>query len=386
MDNAQQKIKEKIISLIPEQDVQRSNFLQQIDLIGSGSNSDIFYASLLSLFVHSSFKEDDAKKHWENIFSHYDFFLNKVKYNAGLRVVIFDYFTNLNPIISSPIIVEIHVFKETEKMAMVDSLTGIFNRRYFDINLKKELKRARRYDKDFSLIMIDLDNFKNINDTHGHVFGDKVLRKFATLLTNMSREEDIICRYGGEEFMVILPETAGNGALVFGERIRAGLKSDKFFKEYSITVSGGISSYPHGWKTVEELVENVDKALYEAKFSGKDCFIINTVENRRRKRYKKTWQITYQLIDPTLGQDDKQGETLTQDISIGGARIEISQKYELDAKLIITISLPNRERVVTVGKIVWAKKLKDDLYIYGLRFIDLKKEQLEGIRNFLPVE
>ncbi len=386
MDSAQQKIKEKIISSISEQDTQRDNFLQEVEKIAARSDNDFFCSSMLSLFIHSSFEEEEAKNHWKNIFRHYDFFINKLKYNTGLRVVIFDYFINLNHFTSSPIVVEIHLFKEAEKMAMIDSLTGIFNRRCFDINLKKELNRARRYDKDFSLVMIDLDNFKNINDTHGHLFGDEVLRKFASLLNDISREEDVICRYGGEEFVLILPETSANGALALGERIRAGLKSGKFFKIHNITVSGGISSYPYGWKTAVELVENADKALYEAKFSGKDCFIISKVEHRRRKRYQKTWQVTYQLIDPTSSQDDKPGKTVTQDISIDGAKIEIRQKYELDDKLILTISLPNEGKIIIVGKIVWAKKLKGDQYVYGLKFLSLKSEQLEEIRSFLPLE
>ena len=136
--------------------------------------------------------------------------------------------------------------------------------------MKKEAKRALRYGKTLSLLIIDLDDFKAINDTKGHLFGDDVLKRLAAILTSISREEDIPCRYGGEEFVVILPETSANGALTFAQRLRAEMHAEAFFLDNRITCSGGVATYPDTSDAIEDLLKNADKALYEAKLSGKD--------------------------------------------------------------------------------------------------------------------
>ena len=270
MNEKQLKTKQRVVSLLSDTDLQESSLLLEIEKLEKSPTSDSFHSELLKFFVHAIFAEDEAEIHWAKIFENYDYFLHELKHDVGLRVAIYDYFINLNKMISNPIMVEIRVFKETEKLAMVDSLTGLFNRRYFDVSLKKEINRAMRYGKDMSILMIDLDNFKNINDSKGHLFGDDVLKKFATLLTKISREEDILCRYGGEEFVTILPETNSIGTLNFAECLRLGMKDKEFFQENNITFSGGISSYPQAGVDASNFLDCADKALYKAKLSGKD--------------------------------------------------------------------------------------------------------------------
>ena len=274
MNDNQLKIMQRVLALLPDQDVWESSVLREIELLSQSPKGQNFCAELLKFFVHTSFDEAEAERHWDKIFENYDFYVNDLNHDVGLRVAIFDYFVNLNKVVSSPIMVEIHVFKEAEKFAMLDSLTGLFNRRYFDVSLRKELKRALRYDKTLSLLLIDMDDFKTINDTKGHLFGDNVLTRLSGILSSISREEDIPCRFGGEEFVVILPETNASGASTFAERLRSEMRSDEFFKENRATFSGGISCYPDNGKDVSDLLTVADKALYEAKFSGKDCCIV----------------------------------------------------------------------------------------------------------------
>ncbi|HKL87177.1 MAG TPA: diguanylate cyclase, partial [Treponemataceae bacterium] len=164
-------------------------------------------ASILKEFVHLDFTEDEARFHWKGITQNAAHLQKKLKRNVNTPMAIVDYFTNITHILNAPLIIEINAFRQTERQAMVDSLTGIFNRRYMDIILKKEINRSARYKKDFSIVLLDIDNFKIVNDTRGHPFGDKVLRKLSNLLRESLREEDVLCRYGGEEFLVILPET-----------------------------------------------------------------------------------------------------------------------------------------------------------------------------------
>ncbi len=274
MNERQLKVKQRVLALLPDRENREISVIRGIESLSDSQYSGDFCAELLTFFVHTKFEEEEAQHHWEKIFENYDYYVNKLNHDVGLRVAIFDYFVNLSKVVSSPIMVEIHIFREAEKLAMVDSLTGIFNRRYFDLSLKKEIKRALRYGKKFSVLLIDMDDFKNINDTRGHLFGDSVLIKLATLLTSISREEDIPCRFGGEEFAVVLPETDAKGAFTFAERLRSEMRSHEFFRDHQITFSGGISSYPDDGDNIAALLAIADKALYEAKFSGKDCCIL----------------------------------------------------------------------------------------------------------------
>jgi len=179
------------------------------------------------------------------------------------------------------VIMERNVFinktEELKKLTITDALTGLLNRRYLHERLKDELARSARHGHTFGLLMMDIDGFKYCNDTLGHPFGDKVLRAMADTILNAVRSIDIVARYGGDEFMVILPETDKLVAIDIAERIRNNV-SEKMVQangesapqSYAITVSIGIACYPEHGKTVEVLLENVDKALYRAKNEGKN--------------------------------------------------------------------------------------------------------------------
>ena len=170
--------------------------------------------------------------------------------------------------------------KQTEIVAdlrsklRIDALTGLLNRRAFESDLKKELASIKRYKYPLSLIMCDIDHFKNINDNFGHRVGDKMLQKIATVLTNGIRETDSAYRYGGEEFMIILPHTEGTEACRIAERIRGRISVFRFLVKkpetsIRITISAGVTRAQPA-ETVEEIVNRVDAALYEAKNQGRN--------------------------------------------------------------------------------------------------------------------
>ncbi len=162
-----------------------------------------------------------------------------------------------------------------EELTIVDELTGIFNYRYFAQKLEDELKRAKRYYQNLSLIMIDIDWFKKCNDTFGHLFGNLVLKKLAEVIGRCVRDVDIFARYGGEEFVIILPQTTKSQAAMIGERIRTQVESTTFKDEKDLhsihlTVSLGVTCYPESGQTAEEMIKKVDQALYLAKGEGKN--------------------------------------------------------------------------------------------------------------------
>lgn len=161
-----------------------------------------------------------------------------------------------------------------EKMAVTDDMTRLYNHRFFIKRLKEEFKRAERYGTPLSCTMIDIDNFKNINDTYGHQTGDIILQDVAKVIKKCVRETDVVARYGGEEFAVILPHTGGEDAFNLANRMRNAVKnfrSDILGADVSITVSIGVSTYPHPEvRSMDNLVSRADAGLYQAKGSGKD--------------------------------------------------------------------------------------------------------------------
>lgn len=162
-----------------------------------------------------------------------------------------------------------------EALAHTDPLTHLLNRRALTIRLVAELERVRRYNSPLTMLMIDLDHFKRVNDTYGHLVGDEVLRGIAMILQRSLRSVDMVARYGGEEFVVVLPETTEQGAVAFAERIRQRVEQHAFEAERAntarVTVSIGVSAFPAPHvETADDLFSKADAALYRAKEKGRN--------------------------------------------------------------------------------------------------------------------
>ncbi|MDD5717111.1 MAG: diguanylate cyclase [Sulfuricurvum sp.] len=159
------------------------------------------------------------------------------------------------------------------KLSNLDHLTKIYNRRCTERALSKELSRAKRYEKPLSILILDVDNFKNINDTYGHNAGDKVLKNIAKIISEMVRESDHFGRWGGEEFCLITPETPIENAAILAEQIRKELETFDFHEPHKVTCSIGVAQCDPQEKS-ERLVARADQALYRAKTSGKNCVVL----------------------------------------------------------------------------------------------------------------
>ncbi len=158
---------------------------------------------------------------------------------------------------------------EVVELSLTDALTGLRNRRYFDLFLKNEIDRSQQFLRSLAIIILDIDYFKNYNDTFGHPAGDEALKLVSQCLIDNRRKADVVARIGGEEFAVILPETDLSGALDVANRIRTSVASHTGFQR-SITVSLGISELQDNKGAPEILIEQADKALYEAKRTGRN--------------------------------------------------------------------------------------------------------------------
>lgn len=164
--------------------------------------------------------------------------------------------------------------EEAQRLSITDGLTGTWNRRYLYMQFKQVLATAQRFDRPFSVLMLDLDNFKDINDNYGHQRGDAILVEFSHRVSTMLREVDTFARYGGEEFVCLLSETDEDGAMTTAEKIRDSVKSEPFggMDEHllNVTVSIGVAVYPQHGDSAQALIESADQALYRAKQNGRD--------------------------------------------------------------------------------------------------------------------
>jgi diguanylate cyclase (GGDEF)-like protein len=170
----------------------------------------------------------------------------------------------------------LHLYEVVRLQSIIDQTTGVFNRRCFDTKLVEEIHRAERYGRELSLLLIDLDHFKEVNDTWGHKEGDLVLIESAKIFRKHTREVDIVCRIGGDEFAIIMPETGYEGALQKAEILRRDVHDRNFqnlvdpSKAVKVSLSVGVTAHTKDVKTSDEFVKICDEAMYTAKRGGRD--------------------------------------------------------------------------------------------------------------------
>jgi len=184
--------------------------------------------------------------------------------NTRVSVVIYD----ATPLHEAQAVID-NQMKQLEKQARTDALTQCFNKKMFNEILTMEVKKGYRYHRSFSLIIFDIDNFKKVNDTYGHLEGDHVLREIAAVCKKVIRKSDILARWGGEEFCLLLPETEIHGAALLADKLRIAIERHHFGKSCHQYCSFGVASYPPE-ASEDDLIEMADKALYHAKRNGKN--------------------------------------------------------------------------------------------------------------------
>lgn len=240
----------------------------------------------LHLLAHLDLPESSSEALLSEIIQHRRALTEALGRDPGTIVAATDYLSNVERLLVNPSLVEMTRYEVTERSAVTDPLTGLYNRRLFRSVLRREVRRSRRYDLVFSLLMLDLDLFKKVNDEFGHVQGDAVLQRVAAITRQALREADVACRYGGDEFVVILPETDRLGAFAVGDRLRRLVRQG--FAErptagerVMMTVSGGIAAFPADGADGPSIVALADRTLYRAKCSGRDRVCLSAVSRQR---------------------------------------------------------------------------------------------------------
>ncbi len=212
--------------------------------------------------------------------------VDKIPENFIVRALSYDYI--VNPINRTELNIRIkallkttEIKRELVKTAICDELTGLYNRKYLHHRLDAEISRSKRYGTPVSCLLLDIDYFKIVNDMYGYDWGDILLQKIARMLSALVRKEDVLTRYGDEEFIIVLPETTEQQAMIFAERFRKDVEKMEFIpaneeERHKITISGGISSFP-SQEEIEEssntLIRYAEHALYNAKQTGKNKIV-----------------------------------------------------------------------------------------------------------------
>jgi diguanylate cyclase (GGDEF)-like protein len=182
--------------------------------------------------------------------------------------------------------------KELHELSITDSLTGLYNRKHLMETLDNEVARSKRHKHDFSVLVVDIDHFKEYNDTYGHLAGDEVLSRLASVFKKSVRSCDYVARYGGEEFIIVLPEIAPQDGVQAAERIRKKVVKEKFASDgepIKVTVSVGVASYPKDGDDPQAIIRHADVALYNAKETGRNCVVLagETPKKKRKKAKSK---------------------------------------------------------------------------------------------------
>jgi len=377
-------LEDRIIDLLEtEEPTRESRFFERVEKLEE-EHGEIVYAAALHALTRLQFAPEEAREHWGRIRDHLAAFNRALGRETNFRVALMDYFVEIHRRLHNPILLEIRIFRRAEERALIDELTGLNNYRAFKLHLHREVRRARRYRSPLSLIIFDVDDFKRYNDRNGHARGNEALSRVAAVLRENSRETDLVCRYGGEEFTIILPETDREGAMMVAERIRVCLDRSSIFGEASqpggkLTLSGGVATYGVGSEGEEDLVASADKALYMAKGAGKNRIEVFDRERRVHARVAAEFTGKYWVMSA----EDRC--FVTRNASEGGLLFSTEEAPAVGATLKLQIAVPGQDKpMVCAARVVRVEERRPNGgYEVGVAFFGIEGKDRRRLADLL---
>ena len=324
---------------------------------------------ILHTLVQLNFPDDNACEHWEAIIKHAEKLQASLKRRIGLTTAACDYFSTVKPRLNNPKLIEFARLEETIKSAHHDFLTGLLTRGAFQDFYEQEISRAQRHKHDATLIFFDLDQFKAINDQYGHLAGDDALKLVGKTIFGSKRKEDFACRFGGDEFVLLLPETNKYMGLLAGKKLHDKINNLVIRHEgedIPINCSGGLATFPLDSDHGQGLIECADRALYQAKSSGKHQFILFSEEKRTFSRIAFDRPINIQSLVTNRDEDSR-----SKNISEGGVLITTDKRYDIGIRLKLHISLEGGAELSLTGSVVRVEQIDTGCYDIGLSFLKL---------------
>lgn len=343
---------------------------------GKASKKETFYSDLIYTLTHLRYDEQEARVLWVNLLAHKYEMSFRLGRNVGIRVAALDYFRNMLGALEDVKIIDASAFVETAQLAIADGLTGLFNHRYFQDRLLRDITRAKEDGGCLSLLMLDLDQFKLYNDINGHIAGDVALKEVAGLLRRNLKRDDLVARYGGEEFAIILLGVDRSAARAVAERIRARVKEAPFPNEKvlpggHLTVSIGVAECPTDAEERNDLIAAADRALYAAKRGGRNRVELAPGDPRRTPRWPVSKRVSYRLADappeaPVL-------ECQALNVSAGGLCMVAPGAFVPGQVLKLTIAgLPEEHPLL--ARVVWCLPRPGGFGQVGLKFVNVPPE------------
>lgn len=369
----------KITSPNDEQFIQEINSLIEKD-------GDCICQAVIKIFADLDLPPDEARNIWFDIVDHRQalyFFLGR---DVDLITVISDYLSRTCHYYKNPKIVEFDVYEKVLKDSRHDNLTGLLNRGCFWEILEGHLAQSKRHNSELTILFIDVDDFKFFNDTFGHQAGDKALSGIANIVKQESRSDDAAIRYGGEEFVVIMPNTGEKNALVLAERIREKIEDfiiDVDGKARSLTISGGIASYPVDAHDGYALLNMADRALYRAKAMGKNN--ISAFADKKQRCYSRSKLVRPIKIKKVGFDSTVLIHGASKDIGMGGMLFEVPCKLDVGAHIEVSIPIVSKDPLFLIGSVVRVGAKKKGGYDTGMAisFKEMEKAARDEISSFL---
>lgn len=240
-----------------------------------GRKKDTYYHNIIFALVQIRLPEEEAKKDWNDILKHKYTMSEKLGRNVGIHVATLDYYTSIKRYVRRPKIIDANEYVDTASHAITDELTKTYNRRFFNGELDRLFKYADAFKTTFSLLMLDMDYFKNYNDINGHIKGDIALIESVRIFHAVCGSKATVCRYGGEEFAILLPERPLEKAVSIAGNIRGAIYDYRFVNEQllpknRLTVSCGVVEFRKDFSSAKDMLDQADKALYRAKNNGRN--------------------------------------------------------------------------------------------------------------------
>ncbi len=334
-------------------------------------NKDETCQIILHNLVQLHFSAEDACVHWEAIVDHAHSLEKRLERGVGLTTAACDYFSAINPCLDNPKLIEFTYFEKMVKSAHYDFLTGLLTRGAFHSYFEQEISRAKRHNHNATLVFFDLDNFKIINDKYGHLAGDEVLRQVGKIIIASKRKEDVACRFGGDEFVILLPETDRFMALRVSEKIHKRINDLTIQydnKAIQCKCSGGLASFPADSNTGTGLLDCADRALYQAKSRKSHALTLFSREHRQFTRIPFQEAIQVRPVE-------SEGSIhfgKSKNISKGGLLITSEKPYEIGTTLELQIPLKESAPLIVTGRVIRLEQVKPHSYDVGLCFLKSK--------------
>jgi diguanylate cyclase (GGDEF)-like protein len=340
-------------------------FISKIDEFSLLSGPEV-YTAVFKILAGIDIAEKDSAHIWRRALEHRLKLTKLLGRYVDITTALSDFLQTSTKHLSHPRLIETSSYENVVRDTIYDQLTGLFNRTYFDETFSQQLSLAKRYDTDLTILFLDIDNFKEVNDTYGHLAGDEVLKQTAAIINLEKRDSDIAARFGGEEFILLMSHTDSINAFILAERIRKEIEVHPFSHKdltIRITISGGLASYPLNSDNPARLLAMADSALYLSKGAGKNRISHFKKEKRRYLRVKISQPILVKELD---FKDSEPFTGKSKDICIGGILFENDQPLPIGALIKVKVEIGLNSSVLLIGKVVRIEKFAENRYDIGM--------------------